>query len=144
MMEELQSAGETHPPPFSLKSKAGWLMGTALVLGVTGVGFYMRKNTEQENNRNSVPGNPVDNDETQSVFSKKSSGAEDFQYAGWRKNKHSRRSHSDDLIKETHAINHRLQTTCFTNNTLDIAAAFETSLNKKTTPAYKSLNYRID
>jgi len=132
MMEQLQQTDEIYPPPFSLKSKTGWLMGAALLFGITGVRFYMQKHTKQESNRNFMPDYPVDDDKAQSEFETKKIGTEHFQYIGRRKNKHSRRSHSDELKKETHdIINRRLQTICFTNNTLDIAPVFENSINTK-------------
>ncbi|MCS3429996.1 hypothetical protein [Klebsiella sp. BIGb0407] len=41
--DQLQRTGEVHPPAFSLKTKKGLLIGTALVVAGSGVGFYIRK-----------------------------------------------------------------------------------------------------
>jgi len=59
--EQLQQSSEPHSPAFSLKTKVGLLMGTALVLAGSGVGMYMRSPSMTKKNEGFSSANPLNN-----------------------------------------------------------------------------------
>lgn len=63
VVDKLQRTGEPPPPVFSLKTKVGGLMGTALVLAGSGVGLYINRMKMNENKEGFSSYNPLNNTE---------------------------------------------------------------------------------
>ena len=55
--EQLQHSGKVHPPAFSLKTKLGLAIGSALVLIGSGVGLYVRRGPMNDNAKESSSDN---------------------------------------------------------------------------------------
>lgn len=63
VIDKLQRTGEPPPPIFSLKTKIGWIMGTALVLSGSGIGVYINRTRMSENKEGFSSYNPLNNTE---------------------------------------------------------------------------------
>ena len=68
VMDKLRRTGEPRPPAFSLKTKIGWLMGTALVLSGSGVGLYINRTRMNENKEGFSSYNPLNNTEEMTKY----------------------------------------------------------------------------